>query len=150
MRASASRRDRVLHTPRVFCGQHTRNGLDRAPRGEEFVVVLPATDAETAHNICERIVMAFARSRLLTSRQVSVHRLKRMAIKFILQLHRLSKRPTKRLYTAQNPRPQPPVPSTTTYRRRCPLARSFSLPSYVQIDEELRHSFAICLLLPVR
>jgi diguanylate cyclase (GGDEF)-like protein len=27
--------------------------------GEEFVVVLPATDADTAHNICERIVMAF-------------------------------------------------------------------------------------------
>jgi len=27
--------------------------------GEEFVVVLPATDAETARSICERIVMAF-------------------------------------------------------------------------------------------
>jgi diguanylate cyclase (GGDEF)-like protein len=27
--------------------------------GEEFIVVLPATNAQTAHAICERIVMAF-------------------------------------------------------------------------------------------
>jgi diguanylate cyclase (GGDEF)-like protein len=52
--------DRVLQaTARILRGNTRETDLIARHGGEEFVVVLPATDAETAHNICERIVMAF-------------------------------------------------------------------------------------------
>jgi GGDEF domain-containing protein len=46
-------------TARILRGNTRETDLIARHGGEEFVVVLPATDAETAHNICERIVMAF-------------------------------------------------------------------------------------------
>jgi len=52
--------DRVLQaTARILRGNTRETDLIARHGGEEFVVVLPATDAETAHTICERIVMAF-------------------------------------------------------------------------------------------
>jgi diguanylate cyclase (GGDEF)-like protein len=52
--------DRVLQaTARILRGNTRETDLIARFGGEEFVVVLPATDAETAHSICERIVMAF-------------------------------------------------------------------------------------------
>jgi diguanylate cyclase (GGDEF)-like protein len=52
--------DRVLQaTARILRGNTRETDLIARLDGEEFVVVLPATDAETAHAICERIVMAF-------------------------------------------------------------------------------------------
>ena len=52
--------DRVLQaTARILRGNTRETDLIARHGGEEFVVVLPATDAETAHSICERIVMAF-------------------------------------------------------------------------------------------
>jgi diguanylate cyclase (GGDEF)-like protein len=52
--------DRVLQaTARILRGNTRETDLIARHGGEVFVVVLPATDAETAHNICERIVMAF-------------------------------------------------------------------------------------------
>jgi diguanylate cyclase (GGDEF)-like protein len=52
--------DRVLQaTARILRGNTRETDLVARCGGEEFVVVLPATDAETAHSICERIVMAF-------------------------------------------------------------------------------------------
>jgi diguanylate cyclase (GGDEF)-like protein len=52
--------DRVLQaTARILRGNTRETDLIARHDGEEFVVVLPATDAETAHAICERIVMAF-------------------------------------------------------------------------------------------
>jgi diguanylate cyclase (GGDEF)-like protein len=52
--------DRVLQaTARILRGNTRETDLIARNGGEEFVVVLPATDAETAHTICERIVMAF-------------------------------------------------------------------------------------------
>jgi diguanylate cyclase (GGDEF)-like protein len=52
--------DRVLQaTARILRGNTRETDLIARHGGAEFVVVLPATDAETAHSICERIVMAF-------------------------------------------------------------------------------------------
>jgi diguanylate cyclase (GGDEF)-like protein len=52
--------DRVLQaTARILRGNTRETDMIARHGGEEFVVVLPATDADTAHNICERIVMAF-------------------------------------------------------------------------------------------
>ncbi|HWY94913.1 MAG TPA: GGDEF domain-containing protein [Steroidobacteraceae bacterium] len=52
--------DRVLQaTARILRGNTRETDSIARHGGAEFVVVLPATDAETAHNICERIVMAF-------------------------------------------------------------------------------------------
>jgi diguanylate cyclase (GGDEF)-like protein len=52
--------DRVLQaTARILRGNTRETDLIARHGGEQFVVVLPATDAETAHTICERIVMAF-------------------------------------------------------------------------------------------
>jgi diguanylate cyclase len=52
--------DRVLQaTARILRGNTRETDLIARHGGEVFAVVLPATDAETAHNICERIVMAF-------------------------------------------------------------------------------------------
>jgi diguanylate cyclase (GGDEF)-like protein len=52
--------DRVLQaTARILRGNTRETDIIARHGGEEFVVVLPATDADTAHNICERIVMAF-------------------------------------------------------------------------------------------
>jgi diguanylate cyclase (GGDEF)-like protein len=46
-------------TARILRGNTRETDLIARYDGEEFVVVLPATDAETARSICERIVMAF-------------------------------------------------------------------------------------------
>ncbi len=52
--------DRVLQaTARILRGNTRETDLISRYGGEEFVVVLPATDAETARSICERIVIAF-------------------------------------------------------------------------------------------
>ena len=52
--------DRVLQaTARILRGNTRETDMIARHGGEEFVVVLPATDADTAHSICERIVMAF-------------------------------------------------------------------------------------------
>jgi diguanylate cyclase (GGDEF)-like protein len=52
--------DRILQaTARMLRGNTRESDLIARYDGEEFVVVLPATDAETARSICERIVMAF-------------------------------------------------------------------------------------------
>jgi diguanylate cyclase (GGDEF)-like protein len=52
--------DRILQaTARILRGNTRETDLIARYDGEEFVVVLPATDADTAHSICERIVMAF-------------------------------------------------------------------------------------------
>ena len=52
--------DRVLQATAGILRSNTREtDLIARHGGEQFVVVLPATDAETAHDICERIVMAF-------------------------------------------------------------------------------------------
>ena len=52
--------DRILQaTARMLRGNTRESDLIARYDGEEFVVVLPATDAETARNICERIVTAF-------------------------------------------------------------------------------------------
>jgi diguanylate cyclase (GGDEF)-like protein len=52
--------DRILQaTARILRGNTRETDLIARYAGEEFVVVLPATDAETARSICERIVMAF-------------------------------------------------------------------------------------------
>jgi diguanylate cyclase (GGDEF)-like protein len=52
--------DRVLQaTARILRGNTRETDLIGRFGGEEFVVILPATDAETARNICERMVMAF-------------------------------------------------------------------------------------------
>ncbi len=52
--------DRILQaTARILRGNTRESDLIARYDGEEFVVVLPATDAETARSICERIVMAF-------------------------------------------------------------------------------------------
>lgn len=52
--------DRVLQaTARILRGNTRETDLIARHGGEEFIVVLPATDAQTAHAICERIVMAF-------------------------------------------------------------------------------------------
>jgi len=52
--------DRVLQaTARILRGNTRETDLIARHGGAQFVVVLPATDAETAHSICERIVMAF-------------------------------------------------------------------------------------------
>ncbi|HWW30969.1 MAG TPA: GGDEF domain-containing protein [Steroidobacteraceae bacterium] len=52
--------DRILQaTARILRGNTRETDMIARNGGEEFVVVLPATDADTAHNICERIVMAF-------------------------------------------------------------------------------------------
>jgi diguanylate cyclase (GGDEF)-like protein len=52
--------DRVLQaTARILRGNTRETDTIARFGGEEFVVVLPATDADTAHSICERIVMAF-------------------------------------------------------------------------------------------
>jgi diguanylate cyclase (GGDEF)-like protein len=52
--------DRVLQaTARILRGNTRETDLIARHGGEEFIVVLPATDAQTAHTICERIVMAF-------------------------------------------------------------------------------------------
>jgi diguanylate cyclase (GGDEF)-like protein len=46
-------------TARILRGNTRETDLIARHGGEEFIVVLPATDAQTAHSICERIVMAF-------------------------------------------------------------------------------------------
>ena len=52
--------DRVLQaTARILRANTRETDMIARFNGEEFVVVLPATDAETAHATCERIVMAF-------------------------------------------------------------------------------------------
>jgi diguanylate cyclase (GGDEF)-like protein len=52
--------DRVLQaTARILRGNTRETDMIARHGDEKFVVVLPATDADTAHNICERIVMAF-------------------------------------------------------------------------------------------
>jgi diguanylate cyclase (GGDEF)-like protein len=52
--------DRVLQaTARILRGNTRETDLIARHGGEEFVVVLPTTDAATAHAICERMVMAF-------------------------------------------------------------------------------------------
>jgi diguanylate cyclase (GGDEF)-like protein len=52
--------DRVLQaTARILRGNTRKTDLIARHGGAEFVVVLPAIDAQTAHSICERIVMAF-------------------------------------------------------------------------------------------
>jgi diguanylate cyclase (GGDEF)-like protein len=52
--------DRVLQaTARLLRGNTRESDIIARFGGEEFVVVLPATDANTAHHICERIVTAF-------------------------------------------------------------------------------------------
>ncbi len=52
--------DRILQsTARILRDNTRETDLISRYGGEEFVVVLPATDAETAHSICERIVGAF-------------------------------------------------------------------------------------------
>src|ERR1700719_1882637 len=52
--------DRVLQaTARILRGNTRETDSIARHGGAGFVVVLAATDAETAHNICERIVMAF-------------------------------------------------------------------------------------------
>jgi diguanylate cyclase (GGDEF)-like protein len=52
--------DRVLQaTASILRGNTRETDLIGRYDGEEFVVVLPATDAETARTICERIVLAF-------------------------------------------------------------------------------------------
>jgi diguanylate cyclase (GGDEF)-like protein len=52
--------DRILQaTARILRGNTRETDLIARYDGEEFVVVLPATDAETARSICERIVLAF-------------------------------------------------------------------------------------------
>jgi two-component system, cell cycle response regulator len=52
--------DRVLQaTARILRGNTRETDLIGRFGGEEFVVILPATDAETARSICERMVMAF-------------------------------------------------------------------------------------------
>lgn len=52
--------DRVLQaTARILRGNTRETDFVARYGGEEFVVVLPTTDANTAHHICERIVMAF-------------------------------------------------------------------------------------------
>lgn len=52
--------DRILQaTARILRGNTRETDLIGRYGGEEFVVVLPATDADTARSICERIVMAF-------------------------------------------------------------------------------------------
>jgi diguanylate cyclase (GGDEF)-like protein len=52
--------DRVLQaTARILRGNTRETDLIARHGGEEFIVVLPATDAHTARAICERIVMAF-------------------------------------------------------------------------------------------
>ncbi len=52
--------DRVLQaTARILRGNTRESDLIARYGGEKFIVVLPATDAQTAHAICERIVMAF-------------------------------------------------------------------------------------------
>jgi diguanylate cyclase (GGDEF)-like protein len=52
--------DRILQaTARMLRGNTRESDLIARYDGGEFVVVLPATDAETARSICERIVMAF-------------------------------------------------------------------------------------------
>jgi diguanylate cyclase (GGDEF)-like protein len=52
--------DRILQaTARILRGNTRESDLIARHDGEKFVVALPATDAETARSICERIVMAF-------------------------------------------------------------------------------------------
>ncbi len=52
--------DRVLQTTaRILRGNTRETDLVARYDGEKFIVVLPATDAQTAHIICERIVTAF-------------------------------------------------------------------------------------------
>ena len=52
--------DRVLQaTARILRGNTRESDLIARYGGEKFIVVLPATDAQTAHAICERIVLAF-------------------------------------------------------------------------------------------
>jgi diguanylate cyclase (GGDEF)-like protein len=52
--------DRVLQaTARLLRGNTRETDMIARYGGEDFVVVLPATDAQTAHHICERIVTAF-------------------------------------------------------------------------------------------
>jgi diguanylate cyclase (GGDEF)-like protein len=52
--------DRVLQaTARILRGNTRESDMIARYEGEEFVVVLPATDAQTARTICERIVVAF-------------------------------------------------------------------------------------------
>jgi diguanylate cyclase (GGDEF)-like protein len=52
--------DRILQaTARILRGNTRETDLIARYGGAGFVVVLPATDAETARSICERIVMAF-------------------------------------------------------------------------------------------
>jgi diguanylate cyclase (GGDEF)-like protein len=52
--------DRVLQAAaRILRGNTRETDLIARHGGEEFAVVLPATDAETARTICERIVTAF-------------------------------------------------------------------------------------------
>jgi diguanylate cyclase (GGDEF)-like protein len=52
--------DRILQeTARILRGNTRETDLIARFAGEAFVVVMPATDAETARSICERIVMAF-------------------------------------------------------------------------------------------
>ena len=52
--------DRILQaTARILRGNTRETDMIARFGGEEFVVVLPATDAETARSICERIVLAF-------------------------------------------------------------------------------------------
>jgi diguanylate cyclase (GGDEF)-like protein len=52
--------DRILQaTARILRGNTRETDLIARFGGEEFVVVLPATDTETARSICERIVVAF-------------------------------------------------------------------------------------------
>src|ERR1700744_2801646 len=52
--------DRILQaTARILRGNTRETDMIARYGGEEFVVVRPATAAATAHNICERIVMAF-------------------------------------------------------------------------------------------
>jgi diguanylate cyclase (GGDEF)-like protein len=55
--------DRVLQaTARMLRGNTRETDFIARYGGEEFVVVLPSTDAHTAHHICERIVLAFRNS----------------------------------------------------------------------------------------
>jgi diguanylate cyclase (GGDEF)-like protein len=52
--------DRILQaTARILRGNTRESDLIARHDGEKFAVVLPATDAETARSICERIVTAF-------------------------------------------------------------------------------------------
>ncbi len=52
--------DRVLQaTARILRGNTRDSDLIARYTGEQFMVVFPATDAQTANIICERIVMAF-------------------------------------------------------------------------------------------